>query len=106
MEDLIMIMLCVSLVVIGTIAIIDCANPITITLDGVVIKKAVELNISDKFQMSYIYTVWVKAEGKTYKFNVSKKTYFSVEEGTPVKVGVTAGRYWGLPCTSSVLIVP
>jgi len=106
MQDLILIMLCAAVVAVGTVAIIDCSNPITVALDGVVVKKTMELNVSDELRMSYAYTVWVEAQGKIYKFDVDKKTYFSVEVGTPVKVGIATGRYWGLPCTSPVLIVP
>jgi len=106
MDDIVGIVLLISVLIVGGLYILECGMPITQTIDGAVIKKTMELDVLDKAPGSYIYTVWVKAGGKVYKFTVGKSTYFSLEEGAPVKVGLAIGRMWGTYCTSPVLIVP
>lgn len=97
-------LLLLALGVVVGMFLLDCSSPIIQTVPGTVVKKAMSLDISGKVAGDYIYEVWVKTSEGVYKFTVDKVTFFSLEEGDSVKVGLAIGRLFGSLCTSPVLI--
>lgn len=106
MDALVGAVLLLALAVIVGVFFLECATPITQTVTGTVVKRTMVMDILDEVPGTYIYTVWVEADGKTYKFTVDKTTYFALPEGTEVQIGLAIGRIFGSACTAPVLIAP